>query len=87
MPKARVEGLYPGCAQAPYKHQLEPMLVQYVQPLFAAPAGHLRAKAAWVSGTFADIRFGAGLGTGPHFNALFQANVLALRDPELPVRH
>ena len=62
------------------------MLVQYVQPLFAAPAGHLRAKAAWVSGTFADIHFSAGRGTGAHFNALFQANVMALRDSELPVR-
>ena len=63
------------------------MLVQYVQPLFASPVGHLRAKAAWVSGTFADIKFSAGRGIGPHFNALFQANVHALRDPDLPVRN
>ena len=32
------------------------MLAQYVQPLFASPYGHLRAKAAWTSGLFADIR-------------------------------
>ena len=63
------------------------MLVQYVQPLFASPVGHLRAKAAWVSGTFADIKFSAGRGIGLHFNALFQANVHALRDPDLPVRN
>ena len=42
--------------QEPYKAQLEPMLAQYVQPLFASHYGHLRAKAAWVAGLFADIR-------------------------------
>ena len=42
--------------QEPYKAQLEPMLAQYVQPLFVSPYGYLRAKAAWTAGLFADIR-------------------------------
>ena len=32
------------------------MLAQYVQPLFLSPYGHLRAKAAWIAGNFADIK-------------------------------
>ncbi len=80
--------------QEPYKRQLEPMLVQYVLPTFASPAGHLRAKAAWVAGQFADIRFreqpGAGAllppGAGATFQSLFQRVLGLLRDPDLPVR-
>ena len=46
--------------QASYKGQLEAMLVAHVAPLFASPHGHLRAKAAWLSGVYADIQFAAG---------------------------
>jgi len=68
--------------------------VQYVLPTFASPAGHLRAKAAWVAGQFADIRFreqpGAGAllppGAGATFQSLFQRVLGLLRDPDLPVR-
>ncbi len=70
------------------------MLVQYVLPTFALPAGHLRAKAAWVAGQFADVRFrerlGAGAllprGAGATFQALFQSVLGLLRDVDLPVR-
>ena len=71
--------------QAPYKKQLEPMLVQHVLPLHRSPYGHLRAKACWVSGIYADIEFAEGAGMGQHFNALFAACVQALHDPDLPV--
>ncbi len=68
--------------------------MQYVLPTFASPAGHLRAKAAWVAGQFADIRFreqpGAGAllppGAGATFQSLFQRVLGLLRDPDLPVR-
>ena len=79
--------------QEPYKQQLEPMLVRYVLPTFGSPAGHLRAKAAWVAGQFADIRFrerpgeGALLprGAGATFQGLFQSVLGLLRDADLPV--
>ena len=81
--------------QEPYKQQLEPMLVRYVLPTFGSPAGHLRAKAAWVAGQFADIRFcerpgeGALLprGAGATFQGLFQSVLGLLRDADLPVHH
>lgn len=74
------------CAlQAPYKAQLEPMLVQYVLPCFEAPAGHLRAKACWVTQQYADIKFAAGRGRGPTFLQLFQKTLSLLADPALPV--
>ncbi|KAF3492962.1 hypothetical protein DY000_02054632 [Brassica cretica] len=41
----------------PYKSELENMLVQHVFPEFSSPAGHLRAKAAWVAGQYANINF------------------------------
>jgi len=53
---AVVVDMVPVPPQEPYKAQLEPMLAQYVQPLFASPYGYLRAKAAWTAGLFADIR-------------------------------
>lgn len=72
--------------QAQYKGQLEQMLVRYVVPAFAAPAGHLRAKACWVTQQYADLRFAAGRGRGPTFAQLFQSTLGLLADPELPVR-
>ena len=73
--------------QAPYKTQLEPMLQQYVLPCFDAPAGHVRAKACWVTQQYADIRFTDGRGRGPTFMQLFQKTLDRLNDPELPVSH
>ena len=74
--------------QEPYKQQLEPMLLQYVMPAFESECGHLRAKACWVAGQYADIDFRDGSGCGPTFNALFAQTVKALQDPDLPVsRH
>lgn len=40
-----------------YKPSLEPMLVQHVIPCFRSSYGHLREKACWVAGCFADIEF------------------------------
>ncbi|KAK9839718.1 hypothetical protein WJX81_008385 [Elliptochloris bilobata] len=81
-------------SKEPYKQQLEPMLVRYVLPTFGSQAGHLRAKAAWVAGQFADIRFrerpgeGALLprGAGATFQGLFQSVLGLLRDVDLPIR-
>lgn len=72
--------------QDPYKQQLEPMLLQYVMPAFESECGHLRAKACWVAGQYADIDFRDGSGCGPTFDALFAQTVQALQDPDLPVR-
>ncbi|RLM75616.1 importin beta-like SAD2 [Panicum miliaceum] len=41
----------------PYKGELERMLVQHVFPEFSSHVGHLRAKAAWVAGQYAHIKF------------------------------
>lgn len=72
--------------QAPYKDHLEGLLLTHVLPCFDSPYGHLRAKACWVAGQFADIDFREGRGQGRSFNALFQKVVNAFQDPELPVR-
>ena len=69
-----------------YKAQLEPMLQQYVIPLFSAPHGHLRAKGCWLAGLYADTFFAEGQGKGATFSAMLQCNIAALTDPELPVR-
>ncbi|KAG6549125.1 hypothetical protein Mapa_009351 [Marchantia paleacea] len=66
----------------PYKSSLELMLVQHVYPEFGSPAGHLRAKAAWVAGQYADISFN----DQRNFSAAMHRVVAALKDPELPVR-
>ncbi|KAG0567157.1 hypothetical protein KC19_7G115500 [Ceratodon purpureus] len=66
----------------PYKSQLEHMLVTHVYPEFSSPAGHLRAKAAWVAGQYADITFV----DQRHFTTALHRVVAALTDPELPVR-
>ncbi|KAK2079907.1 hypothetical protein QBZ16_002302 [Prototheca wickerhamii] len=69
-----------------YAAALEPMLLQHVVPLFASRHGHLRAKAAWLAGCFADVRFADGQGRGATFAALLQRCVAALEDPDLPVK-
>lgn len=66
----------------PYKDQLEAMLAQYIFPEFQCPMGHLRAKAAWVAGSYADIEFK----DMRNFNGAMAAIVAALHDPDLPVR-
>ena len=73
------------CVQAPYKTQLEPMLQQYVLPCFDAPAGHVRAKACWVTQQYADVKFADGRGRGATFMQLFQKTLERLNDPDLPV--
>lgn len=62
----------------PYSGQLEPMLLQHVVPLFESPHGHLRAKACWLAGNYADIEFGDGKGRGATFAALLQRVVAAI---------
>lgn len=71
-----------------YRGQLEPMLLAHVAPLFASSHGHLRAKAAWLAGTYADAEFPASPsgGPGPSFTALLQAVMAAIGDRDLPVR-
>eukprot|EP00850_Spirogloea_muscicola_P016520 SM000134S26963 [mRNA] locus=s134:343998:351525:+ [translate_table: standard] len=69
-------------ATEPYKNQLETMLVHHVFPEFQSPMGHLRAKAAWVAGQYADIPYAET----SHFTNAFHSVVAALRDSELPVR-
>uniref|UniRef100_A0A1D2AD30 Importin N-terminal domain-containing protein n=1 Tax=Auxenochlorella protothecoides TaxID=3075 RepID=A0A1D2AD30_AUXPR len=72
--------------KARYAASLEPMLLQHVVPLFDSPHGHLRAKACWLAGAFADISFQDGQGKGPTFTALLHRCVRSIADPELPVR-
>ena len=72
--------------QAPYKDQLEGLLLNAVMPCFDSPYGHLRAKACWVAGQYADIDFRGGSGQGQTFGSLFQKVVNAFQDPDLPVR-
>ncbi|XP_074569121.1 importin beta-like SAD2 [Curcuma longa] len=66
----------------PYKSELERMLVQHVLPEFASPIGHLRAKAGWVAGQYANISFS----DQNNFRIAFHSVVSGMRDPELPVR-
>ncbi|DBB04276.1 hypothetical protein WJX77_005934 [Trebouxia sp. C0004] len=72
--------------KAPYKNQLEGLLLNNVMPCFDSPYGHLRAKACWVAGQYADIDFREGSGQGQAFSSLFQKVVNAFQDPDLPVR-
>lgn len=65
-----------------YKAQLESMLSQHVFPEFKSSVGHLRAKAAWVAGQYADISFA----NAANFSGALHAIISALRDPDLPVR-
>ena len=65
-----------------YKEQLEPMLAEHVLPAFQSPYGHVRAKAAWCAGVYAEIEF-----KNPQtFMSLFGSVVNALKDPDLPVK-
>ncbi|XP_052207680.1 importin beta-like SAD2 [Diospyros lotus] len=66
----------------PYKSELERMLVQHVFPEFSSPVGHLRAKAAWVAGQYAHIKFA----DPNNFRKALHSVVAGMRDPELPVR-
>ncbi|KAK9824621.1 hypothetical protein WJX72_011782 [[Myrmecia] bisecta] len=73
--------------KAAYQAQLEPMLAQYVVPMFGSAYGHLRAKACWVAGVYADIDFAeVPAGSQGTFACLFQQVVRALQDPDMPVR-
>lgn len=62
------------------------MLQHHVVPLFSSSRGHLRAKACWLAGQYADAPFSEGGGRGATFSALLQCVIAALGDPELPVR-
>ncbi|KAG5396654.1 hypothetical protein IGI04_018468 [Brassica rapa subsp. trilocularis] len=66
----------------PYKSELEHMLVQHIFPEFSSPAGHLRAKAAWVAGQYAHINFS----DQSNFRKALHSVVSGMRDPDLPVR-
>lgn len=66
----------------PYSDQLEGMLVAHVLPEFGAAQGHIRAKACWVAGKYADIPFEHAAS----FNVLMSGVVACLCDAELPVR-
>ena len=65
-----------------YRAQLEHMLMVYVLPEFTNPLGHLRAKACWVAGMYANIAFA----DRANFTRLMRAVVERLRDGDLPVR-
>eukprot|EP00899_Mesostigma_viride_P026574 jgi/Mesvir1/7100/Mv09206-RA.2 len=65
-----------------YKHSLEAMLELQVLPEFQNPEGHLRAKACWLAGQYADIPFQ----NHATFTSLLGNVMNCLRDPELPVR-
>ncbi|KAG6485748.1 hypothetical protein ZIOFF_054313 [Zingiber officinale] len=66
----------------PYKSELERMLTQHVLPEFTSPIGHLRAKAAWVAGQYANINFS----DQNIFRRVFHCVIAGFKDPELPVR-
>ena len=65
-----------------YAQQLEPMILHHVLPEFQSPHGHLRAKAAWVCGQYADIEFSQG----NLFQQLFERVLMGIKDVDLPVR-
>ncbi|KAG6481889.1 hypothetical protein ZIOFF_058512 [Zingiber officinale] len=66
----------------PYKSELECLLMQHVLPEFTSPIGHLRAKAAWVAGQYANINFS----DQNIFRRVFHCVIAGFKDPELPVR-
>ncbi|CAN6275464.1 unnamed protein product [Urochloa humidicola] len=66
----------------PYKGELERMLVQHVFPEFSSHVGHLRAKAAWVAGQYAHIKFS----DQNNFRKAMHCVIAGMRDAELPVR-
>lgn len=66
----------------PYKGELERMLVQHVFPEFNSHVGHLRAKAAWVAGQYAHIKFTEQ----DNFRKAMHSVIAGMRDAELPVR-
>eukprot|EP00216_Chloropicon_sp_CCMP2111_P001287 CAMPEP_0198243276 /NCGR_PEP_ID=MMETSP1446-20131203/26275_1 /TAXON_ID=1461542 ORGANISM="Unidentified sp, Strain CCMP2111" /NCGR_SAMPLE_ID=MMETSP1446 /ASSEMBLY_ACC=CAM_ASM_001112 /LENGTH=1052 /DNA_ID=CAMNT_0043927057 /DNA_START=26 /DNA_END=3184 /DNA_ORIENTATION=+ len=70
----------------PYKNSIEQMLHHFMLPILNHPAGHLRAKAVWCLGMFADFKFQEGRGKGSTFSILLSSTVARLQDPELPVR-
>ena len=65
-----------------HREHLRPLLQQYVLPEFSSPRGHLRSKAAYVVGKFADPKL---LGD-EIFTKCMQRIVERLTDHELPVR-
>jgi len=65
-----------------HRHHLQPLLQRFVLPEFESPQGHLRAKATYVAGKFAEPKL---LGD-ELFNGLLERIVGLLGDAELPVR-
>ena len=66
----------------PYSRQLEAMLIAHVLPEFRSSRGHLRAKACWVAGMYADVEFE----DRRNFESLLVSIISSLNDRELPVR-
>lgn len=69
-----------------YTQQIEPMLLQHVVPMFQSAHGHLRAKACWLSGTCADLKFAQAEKDVSTFATLLRCVIHCLSDKELPVR-
>ena len=65
-----------------YSQQLEAMILHHILPEFQSAHGHLRAKAAWVCGQYADIDFSQE----KLFSQLFERVLMGVKDAELPVR-
>ena len=65
-----------------YRNTLEDMLSNHVLMEFSNPVGFLRARACWVYGMFADIKFRFP----NNLLAALESVVKCLADPELPVR-
>ena len=66
-----------------YKEQIEPMLMAHVAPCFASPFPHVRAKACWCAGVYAEIEFQ----NPANFLALFGGVVAALKDDQVRSIH
>ena len=48
------------------------MLLNCVVPCFKSQWGHLRAKAAWLTGVYSDTEFPEGRGQGATYSLLLQ---------------
>ncbi|MEW5303971.1 MAG: hypothetical protein WDW36_006614 [Sanguina aurantia] len=72
--------------KSPYKEQVGSMMLAYVMPCFDSAHGHVRAKACWVAGSYADTEFDDGKGLGKNFTMLFTKVVGCLTDSQLPVK-
>jgi hypothetical protein len=72
----------------PLKVALESIFRKYIAPLFASKHPFLRARAAWLAGTFAsEVDFtkadgtGVAKGQGPLFDEMFALELRCMKDP------